>query len=103
MRYLWVQPTKADWDAWGKKVSGVTDFVGSLIQVVMQRTVDQINALIDKKAPNAAMLATKIIQTGQTELSEKGGAMDPRVVKANANLQGMIIAVLNEKTIKLDL
>jgi hypothetical protein len=65
--------------------------------------VDQINVLIEKKSSNAAMLATKIIQDGQTELSLQGGATNPRIVKANADLQGMIIAVLNEKTIKLDL
>lgn len=109
IRYLWVQPTKEEWEKWGRKIKGMADLVGSLIQAVMTRAVNQINDKIAEKTSGKGdqagqvMQVTRIIQAAQKELSEKGGATEPRIVQANQDLQNMIMAVVREEKLKLDL
>lgn len=105
IRYLWVQPTKPDWEAWGRKTRGVSDFVGAILAAVQQHTIGQLNELIQKtKAKgkgdeqNMVMQATAIIQAGQREIAQKCGD-DDRAKKAKAGLQKLMIKVASGESI----
>ena len=105
VRYLWVQPTVKEWEAWGKKTRGVSDFVGAIIAAVQQHTIGQLNELIQKTKArgkgdeqNMVMQATAIIQSGQKEITQKCGD-DDRAKKAKAGLQKLMIKVASGESI----
>lgn len=91
MRYMWVQPTSEEWETWGKRVSGVTDFAGSIIRSVMGHVVSEVEKLQNGKEAKDQLVvkAIGIIMQGQTDIKAKVKD-DPRATKAIAQLQGMV-------------